>query len=32
MKQAVFASLNFDVKKRRTLREVFLVDMNKVVP
>ena len=32
MKQATFASLNFDAKKRRTRREVFLADMDKVVP
>lgn len=30
MKQATFASLNFDAKKRRTRREVFLADMDKV--
>lgn len=32
MKQATFASLNFDAKKRRTRREVFLAEMDKVVP
>ena len=32
MKQATFASLNFDAKKRRTRREVFLTEMDKVVP
>lgn len=32
MKQATFASLNFDAKKRRTRRELFLADMDRVVP
>jgi IS5 family transposase len=32
MKQATFASLSFDAKKRRTRREVFLAEMDKVVP
>ncbi|MGH8399081.1 MAG: IS5 family transposase [Gammaproteobacteria bacterium] len=32
MKQATFASLNFDAKKRRTRREVFLAEMDAVVP
>lgn len=32
MKQATFASLNFDAKKRHTRREVFLAEMDKVVP
>lgn len=32
MKQATFASLSFDAKKKRTRREVFLGDMDRVVP
>ena len=32
MKQMTFASLAFDHKKRRTRRELFLADMDKVVP
>ena len=32
MKQATFASLNFDAKKWRTRLDVFLADMDKVVP
>jgi len=32
MKQATFASLSVDAKKKRTRREVFLGDMDRVVP
>ena len=32
MKQATFASLSFDAKKKRTRREVFLGEMDRVVP
>jgi transposase, IS5 family len=32
MKQRSFASLSFDTKKKTTLREAFLAQMNKVVP
>jgi hypothetical protein len=32
MKQATFASLTFDTKKKRTRREVFLAEMDQVMP
>lgn len=32
MKQATFASLSFDAKKKRTRREVFLAEMEQVIP
>ena len=32
MKQATFAGLAFDAKKKRTRREVFLAEMDRVVP
>lgn len=32
MKQTTFASLAFDRKKKRTRRERFLTEMDKVVP
>ncbi len=32
MKQSTFASLSFDAKKKRTRREVFLGEMERVVP
>src|SRR5579871_5877251 len=32
MKQRSFASINFDAKKKQTRREVFLAQMDKVVP
>lgn len=32
MKQATFASLSVDAKKKHTRREVFLGDMDRVVP
>jgi IS5 family transposase len=32
MKQSTFADLEYDVKKKRTRREMFLAEMNQVVP
>ena len=32
MRQATFAGLAFDAKKKRTRRELFLAEMDKVVP
>jgi transposase, IS5 family len=32
MKQATFASLSFDTNKKRTRREVFLAEMEHVIP
>lgn len=32
MKQTTFASLTFDAKKKRTRREVFLAEMDQMMP